>query len=208
MSRVSALAALIFLVTGQQALADAAAVARLGELLEGMRRIEAEFRQKLLDEQGALLQESNGHVELAHPGRFRWETAPPYEQLVVSDGTTVWQYDPDLAQVVTRPLDRRADQLPSLLLSGEIESVQQQYEIDSADAPGAERFVLVPRLPDGPFSRLALQFRDGRLEQLQITDGLEQRTEVNFTQVRALGETPETRFRFEPPAGVDVIVDE
>jgi outer membrane lipoprotein carrier protein len=207
LSRVSALAALLFL-SCEQAFADAAAVTRLGELLGGMRRIEAAFRQSLLDEQGALLQESSGRVELVHPGRFRWETAPPYEQLVVCDGTTVWQYDPDLAQVVTRPLDRRADQLPSLLLSGEIEAVQQQYEIDTATAPGAERFVLVPRQPEGPFSRLALQFRDGRLERLEITDALGQRTEVVFAEVRALGGVPDARFRFEPPPDVDVIVDE
>jgi outer membrane lipoprotein carrier protein len=207
LSRPAAVAALI-LCCCSQALADAAAVTRLGELLGGMRRIEASFRQSLLDEQGVLLQESAGRVQLMHPGRFRWETEPPYEQLVVSDGTTVWQYDPDLAQVVSRPLDQRADQLPSLLLSGEIEAVQAQYEISSADAPGAERFVLVPHQPDGPFSRLALQFRAAKLERLEITDGLGQRTDVAFESVRLLGEIPEARFRFEPPPGVDVIVDE
>src|SRR5262245_5516965 len=111
-----------------------------------MRQIEATFHQRLLDDKGELLQESSGTVQLAHPGRFRWETQPPYAQLVVSDGSTVWQYDPDLAQVVVRPLDRRADQVPSMLLAGEIEAVEKQYAISEAgDADGSERFELLPR---------------------------------------------------------------
>jgi outer membrane lipoprotein carrier protein len=190
------------------AVADSPA-ARLGELLAGMRQIEAGFHQRLLDEQGELLQETNGTVQLAHPGRFRWETAPPYAQLVVSDGTTVWQYDPDLAQVVVRPLDRRADQVPSMLLGGEIEAVEKEYAISEAkDDAGAERFELLPRAEGSPFSKLAVQFRDGQLERLEITDGLAQRTEVSFDGVKALERVDEERFRFTAPAGVDEIHDE
>ena len=34
---------------------------------------------------------------LAKPGRFRWDYRVP-PQTIVSDGTTVWLYDEDLAQ--------------------------------------------------------------------------------------------------------------
>jgi outer membrane lipoprotein carrier protein len=99
---------------------------------------------------------------------------------VVSDGTTVWQYDPDLAQVVIRPLDKRADQVPSMLLAGEVEAVDKLYNIvASLDDAGAERFELQPRSEGSPLPRLALQFRAGALERLEITDGLAQRTEVS-----------------------------
>ena len=182
---------------------------RLGELLGGMRRIEAVFNQQLKDEKGVLLQASGGRVLLAHPGRFRWETAPPFEQLVVSDGTTVWQYDPDLAQVVSRPLDQRADQIPSMLLAGEIDAVEKLYSIRaSGDDAGAERFELLPHDDGSPFSRLALQFRAGLLERLEITDGLGQRTEVSFSEVRVLDVIDAGRFRFVTPEGVDEIHDD
>ena len=85
MSRIAALAALVLLCF--PALADGAAAARLGALLAGMQRIEASFSQRLLDEQGESMQESSGRVLIAHPGRFRWETTAPFEQLVVSDGS-------------------------------------------------------------------------------------------------------------------------
>ena len=159
---------LIACLLALSARAESADVVRLGALLAGMRSIEATFHQQLKDAKGALVQESGGKVVLAHPGRFRWDTAPPFEQLVVSDGTAVWQYDPDLAQVVVRPLDKRADQVPSMLLAGEVEAVGKLYVITaSRDDAGAERFELAPRAEGSPFARLALQFRDGTLERLE-----------------------------------------
>lgn len=207
MSRFAAVAALWLLCS--HAFADAAAAARLGTLLGGMRRIEADFTQRLLDESGALIQQSSGHVLLAHPGRFRWETRDPFEQLVVSDGSTVWQYDPDLAQVVVRPLDRRADQVPSLLLSGDIEAVEAQFEIRDAPAQDAgEGFELHARASGGMFARLDVAFAGGVLRRLAIADGLGQRTEMEFAGVAALGEVAPGTFTFVTPAGVDELHDE
>jgi outer membrane lipoprotein carrier protein len=206
-SRILCLVALV--TTALLATAAPAPGVRLGELLAGMRQIEAGFHQRLLDEKGELLQETDGRVELAHPGRFRWETAPPFAQLVVSDGISVWQYDPDLAQVVIRPLDRRADQVPSLLLSGEVAAVEKLYTINTAgDDAGAERFELLPRDAGSPFARLAVQFRDGTLERLEITDGLGQVTEVGFRDVKPLPAVDAARFGFETPDGVDEIRDD
>lgn len=207
MPRVLALAA--WLLVCSPVFADAAAIARLGELLAAMPQVEGAFTQRLLDEKGELLQESRGRVELAHPGRFRWETLEPFAQLVISDGTTVWQFDPDLLQVVVRALDRRADQVPSMLLAGEIDAVQAQYEISAArDASGRERFELLPREPGGPFARLALAFEGGSLALLEMSDGLGQRTEVGFAGLRPLASVDPARFRFETPPGVDEIRDE
>lgn len=207
MPRVLVLAVLLLVCS--PVLADEAAITRLGELLGAMRQVEGSFTQRLLDDKGGLLQESRGRVELAHPGRFRWETQEPFSQLVVSDGTTVWQFDPDLLQVVVRALDRRADQVPSMLLAGEIEAVKAQYEIGvGMDAEGRERFELIPRAAGGPFARLSLAFRDGRLSLLEMRDGLGQRTEVAFPELRPLASTDPGRFRFETPPGVDEIRDE
>ncbi|MFM7272482.1 MAG: outer membrane lipoprotein chaperone LolA [Gammaproteobacteria bacterium] len=207
MFRALALAVLLFV--GSPAHADETAIARLGELLGAMRQVEGSFTQRLLDDKGALLQESRGRVELAHPGRFRWETQAPFSQLVVSDGTTVWQFDPDLLQVVVRALDRRADQIPSMLLAGEIDAVKAQYEISAGvDTGGLERFLLIPRAAGGPFARLSLAFHDGRLSLLEMSDGLGQRTEVAFPELRPLATPDPARFRFETPPGVDEIRDE
>jgi outer membrane lipoprotein carrier protein len=205
--RIVALTALLLLCS--RALPDDVAASRLGVLLGGMRSIEAAFSQRLSDESGEPMQESSGRVLLAHPGRFRWETTAPFEQLVVSDGTTVWQYDADLQQVVVRPLDRRADQVPSLLLSGEIEAVGKLFDIRAAAAPaGRERFELVPREPGGLFAALEVEFAGGVLARLAIADGFGQRTEVEFSGVTPVAGFGEELFRFEAPPGVDELLDE
>jgi len=192
-----------------QAPADPAAATRLGVLLQGMRQIEADFHQTLIDEHDEVLQESSGRVVLQHPGRFRWETRVPFVKLVVSDGASVWQYDDDLQQVVIRPLDRRADQVPSLLLSGEIEQVNRLYEISSrTDDAGVERFELLPRDAGGPFASLAIQFRAGVLERLEIADGMGQRTIVSFEKVHSIEKADESLFVFVTPPGVDELHDE
>ncbi|MCB1631828.1 MAG: outer membrane lipoprotein chaperone LolA [Pseudomonadales bacterium] len=207
MSRFAAVAALVLLCSA--AFADAGAATRLGALLGGMRRVEADFVQRLFDESGAEIQQSSGHVLIVHPGRFRWETREPFEQLVVSDGATVWQYDPDLAQVIVRPLDRRADQVPSLLLSGDIAAVEAQFEIRNVPSPdGNEDFELDARDSAGMFSRLDVRFAAGVLRRLSIADGLGQRTEMEFSGVVPLGEVAPDTFRFMTPPGVDELHDE
>lgn len=191
------------------AFADDAAALRLGTLLGSMRELEADFSQHLFDEKGELLQQSSGHVLLAHPGRFRWETREPFEQLVVSDGTTVWQYDPDLAQVVVRPLDRRADQVPSLLLSGDIQSVEAQFDIGALPPHGnSERFEMHPHESGGMFVQLDIAFVDGVLQEFAIIDGLGQRTTVQFFGVATPGTIPPGTFDFVTPAGVDELHDD
>jgi outer membrane lipoprotein carrier protein len=209
LSRVIALAALLCLCCFGVA-AEPAAALRLGELLDGMRQLEARFHQRLIDERGEILQESSGRVVLSHPGRFRWETDAPFEQLVVSDGSTVWQYDPDLSQVVVRPLDKRADQVPSLLLSGEIDAVSRVFEITTGMAadPGVESFELQPRETDSLFSALSISFRDGVLARLVITDTLGQRTEVSFSDIDRSVSPGDELFHFEVPPGVDELIDE
>lgn len=191
------------------AAADPAAVTRLGALLAGIRQFEAGFHQVLLDESGATLQESDGRVLVRHPGHFRWETTVPAEQLVVSDGDTVWQYDPDLQQAVRRPLDKRADQVPSLLLSGDIDAVSKLCEITAA-APvaGEEAFELRSREEGGAFRDLSIRFRAGALAGLDITDGMGQRTRVTFSNVHVPERVDDAVFRFVPPPGVDVVDDE
>ena len=196
---------------GFPALADALAVGRLGELLAGVRYLQADFEQQLTDANGAVMQQTEGTLLLSHPSRFRWSTQPPFEQLVVSDGQTVWQYDPDLMQVVVRPLDKRADQIPSLLLGGDIDAVSAHYsvtELPASENGGAVRFRLEPLQDSTLFTALELGFLNGRIHELLIADGFEQLTRIRFIEPRMLETSDDSVFVFEPPANADVIYDE
>src|SRR5260370_41789666 len=52
---------------------------------------------------GAPKRQRQGTVSFRKPGRMRWEVETPEEQTIVSDGETLYSYDPDLNQVVETP---------------------------------------------------------------------------------------------------------
>ena len=41
-------------------------------------------------------------MELQRPGKLRWAYSKPFEQLIVGDGSTLWIYDKELAQITKR----------------------------------------------------------------------------------------------------------
>ena len=65
----------------------------------------ARFNQVVLDEGLVPIEESSGVMQIARPGRFRWDYEPPNEQTIGGDGTRVWIYDIELEQITVRPQD-------------------------------------------------------------------------------------------------------
>lgn len=47
----------------------------------------------------------------------------------MSDGETVEVYDPDLEQVTIHNLDDRVQSTPALLLSGEVDNLEETYKV-------------------------------------------------------------------------------
>ena len=86
------------------ALALASGTERFREFIRETQSARADFGQKVYDRERRLTQEARGTFSFRRPGRFRWATAQPYEQLIVGDGERVWIYDPDLRQVTVRSM--------------------------------------------------------------------------------------------------------
>ena len=63
------------------------------------------FSQYTVNNQGRTQPAQTGVFSFQRPGKFKWAVQKPYEQLVISDGRQVFQYDPDLAQVTERKVD-------------------------------------------------------------------------------------------------------
>ena len=82
--------------------------------------LSARFRQSVRNTRGEVVDEASGRVWLARPGRFRWLYEAPYPRVIVADGSTVWLYDEDLAQVTVRNLDSGLGETPAGLLTGAV----------------------------------------------------------------------------------------
>ena len=183
-------------------LADAAG--RLDDHLSGLGTVSSRFEQRLFDEQRKLLERARGTVLIDRPGRFRFDyTEPP--QLIVGDGTKVWIYDPDLAQVTVRGVDAALGSTPAALLTTD-RPVAEQFRVESLDAgAGFEAFALEPRAEDASFTRIRLAFAGGELRRMELVDQFGQTSLITFTDIRRQPAIPPGAFTFTPPAGVDVV---
>jgi outer membrane lipoprotein carrier protein len=184
--------------------ADARAAERLEAALAGLTSLRAEFRQEVLDAQGAQTETAEGTVALARPGKFRWDYREP-AQLIVSDGTTVWLYDVDLAQVTIRPAAEALVGTPALLLSGEANVAAEFTIADGGRSDGLSWTRLTPKDPDGDFKELHVGIEGGQLRRMILVDRLGQTTRLDFERIERNPCLEPGSFSFTPPEGVDVI---
>ena len=92
-----------------------------------------------------------------------------------------------------------------MLLSGD-QAVRDGFEaLESFAADGLSWVRLAPRIPGSDFRSVLIGFRDAELARLELIDGLDQTTRINFSEVFINQDLEVDLFSFDPPAGVDVI---
>jgi outer membrane lipoprotein carrier protein len=186
------------------ALADAALDTFI-KRLEVLSSMETHFEQVTMDQSGEVLQSLSGTLTVARPGKMRWQTEPPYEQLVVSDGELVWVYDMDLEQVTIRELEAKLQDTPALLLSGNTGEIEANYEVTHPKTDGVDRYLLKPLDRSQLFDALEFDYKGDNLAYMRIFDAAGQITEIRFTEQRLNPELDDQAFYFIVPEGVDVI---
>lgn len=194
---------LLMLMTAVSQAADSGD--RLSALLEGMNAYSANFEQTTHDAQGTVKQRGKGQFILEQPGRFRWVVKEPFPQTIVSDGESVWVYDPDLEQVSIDYLDERAAKTPAVLLSGSSEEIRKHYRISNSRDTLKEMFILNPKDEGSLFTMLVLNFVDDQLVEMQIEDSLGQFTKIVFTGVSLNPSLAKDTFSVSFPDYVDVL---
>lgn len=183
-------------------------VGQLQQRLEDMNTLKGEFTQTLFDADGTLLEQSEGSFALQRPGKFYWHTLNPFEQVLVSDGETIWLYDPDLEQVTVRDFERETRGTPAMILSDDAENLAEDFQVRKETGDSDEtRFVLTPKSPDGLFKDLVLVFDDRQLREIRMQDNLDQTSIFTLSELERNQPIERGKFQFEAPEGVDVLVD-
>ena len=197
--------ALIAAVSVATASASDSALDSLVSQLAGMSTFEADFIQSSRAQNGDVLQQMQGKLSVAKPGKMRWETQDPYAQLVVSDGALLWIYDMDLEQVTIRNMDNRIQETPALLLSGNSEEIDANFVVSREGSDEASVYQLVPKDPSQLFQSLEFHYSKQILAKMMIYDAAGQVTEIVFSAQRANQRIDGGAFIFDVPEGVDVI---
>ncbi|MGS5088531.1 outer membrane lipoprotein chaperone LolA [Hydrogenophaga sp. A37] len=151
---------------------------------------------------------SSGRFEFLRPNRFRFEYTKPFEQTIVADGQTLWLYDVDLNQVTARKQQEVLGSTPAALIAAgtDMKALTEVFDLKAAPAQdGLEWLEAKPKAKDGQLQTVRVGFRQGQLAALDIADSLGQRSVLTFTQWQGNAPLKADRFRFQPPAGADVI---
>ena len=154
------------------------------------------FTQKVTGLNGETVQEGSGSVCVSkEKSSFRVETKTPDENLVVSDGKSVWSYDPFMQQVTIASFSEIAGSSPLGLIASDSPEVWKKYSVkrvsggyELSTAEGGDRFELF--VGGGSIAGFEIVSRDGR---------------KNSYKLGAAGPLATgTEFSFEIPKGTEV----
>ncbi len=184
---------------------DEKAKALLERFVNDVQTLQGRFEQSLIDADQQLVEESSGTLEIQRPGQFRWVYTEPYEQVLVADGSNVWSYDVDLAQVTVKPQAEVLSNTPAALLGGSPDALEQFDYIGSFIDRGTVWVTLRPKDRDNGFAKVELGFNDGKLSRMLFSDNLEQTTLIALFDVSLNLEIDADHFEFNPPDDVDIV---
>lgn len=215
-SAIAAIAGLALALAGEPAGADGDCAAALADRVqrhyEAVKDLAADFDQttRVASLGGGKMGEtvpSSGTVVFAKPGRMRWAYSTPEESLVVSDGKTLWIYDP--AAKEAQRLAAGSGFLSGVavqFLVGE-GNLQRDFRASARDCDAEDAtLVLVPK-QDATYEKIELLAarESGEVRETRIFDLVGNVTTIRFRSLRTNLGPPASTFTFQPPAGIEVI---
>lgn len=155
---------------------------------------------------------AEGTVLLKKGGKMRWDYKSPSPQQIVSDGSSLWVYTPELNQVNKGDAPKALAGPAGSFLAG-LGRVREEFTVrflnPAAKVDGAGRHVLdlTPKNPTPFLTRLVLAVdpKDFIVRQAVLYDQLDNAVTMNFTRVVTNTGLADTLFAFTPPKGAAVV---
>jgi len=150
---------------------------------------------------------SRGTVILAKPGKMRWSYAEPEPSLVVSDGKTLWIYDPEFHEVQKFPVTEgfmSGAAVEFLLGEG---NLLRDFDVLalSCDEKTVELRLLPRKTSSYEKLHVLVDPKTGDLLRTTVFFVLGNVTEVEFSGIQLNLDPAIGLFRMEPPPGARVI---
>ena len=155
---------------------------------------------------------AEGIVYLKRGGKMRWDYKNPSPQQIVSDGTTLWVYTPELNQVNKGSAPKALAGPAGSFLAG-LGKVRDQFTVrflnpaTKVDASGRPVLDLVPKSPTPLLTRLVLSVdpKDHVVRHAVIYDQFQNTVTMAFSKVTLNAGLGDGLFTFSPPKGVSVV---
>ena len=155
---------------------------------------------------------AEGTVLLKKGGKMRWDYKSPSPQQIVSDGSSLWVYTPELNQVNKGDAPKALAGPAGSFLAG-LGRVREEFTVRflnpaaKVDGAGRHALDLTPKNPTPFLTRLVLAVdpKDFIVRQAVLYDQLGNAVTMNFTRVVTNTGLADTLFAFTPPKGAAVV---
>lgn len=182
--------------TSASVLADASS--ELKQRLDKVKSFHATFSQKVTDGSGASVQDGEGEMWVQRPNLFNWHMTAPDESTLISDGKTLWFYNPFVEQVSASWLKDATGNTPFMLIARNQASDWKQYNI----AQKGDNFSLTPKSIDGNLKQFDINVStNGTINQFSAVEQDGQRSSYAL-KTQQNGAISADKFTFTPPKGV------
>jgi len=185
----------------------AAALDQFKSFVASTQSAKGEFTQQQLGKakSGKATPASSGSFVFARPGKFIWTYQKPYEQVLQADGETLYIYDKDLNQVTTRKLGNALGSSPAAILFGS-NKLEENFTLTEAGArDGMEWLNATPKAKDTSFEQISIGLKGGVPMAMELKDTFGQTSRLTFTNFQRNPQLGSQQFKFEVPAGADVV---
>lgn len=160
----------------------------------------ADFTQQLVSPEGDVIMEGEGKVDIARPSLFRWSTTTPDENVLVSDGESLWYYSPFIEQVSIYSQEQATEQTPFVLLTRNRASDWDNYRVEQQ----GDVFTLTPTAVDSNQGQFKLEIdAKGAVQGFSVVEQDGQQSNFTFNNIDLTKPSAE-RFKFAIPEGVEV----
>ena len=173
------------------------------EVLKQLDGFAAQFIQTVVDADDNQIHSAKGSLTFKQPGKFIWQVNEPDEELLISDGQSVWWFNPFVEQVSIYEANHAVTTTPFALLVNDDPAVWDNFAIQTNN----NGFVITPlNLNDAQVIRLEIILKgDGTksIDKLLITSRSRQVSEYQLFDHKKVS-PKDTDFVFTIPAGVDI----
>jgi outer membrane lipoprotein carrier protein len=149
----------------------------------------------------------SGLIYYQKPGKLRWEFEGSQPEVIVSDGKMLYDYDPELNQVVETVLDRafRSQAGAALLLgAGNVRRDFTAKAVSAPDSRGLVHVILIPK-NGGEHIEAGIDSKTYNIAELTIDDAMGNRTQLSFSNIELNQPMRASLFMFTPPSGADIV---
>jgi outer membrane lipoprotein carrier protein len=194
-----------FCATGQEVLNE------VQNRYEKTNDLEANFIQESIGKVMKKPQRGEGKVYLKKKGMMRWDYRTPNQKLI-SDGQTLWYYQPDENQVLVYDVSKvLKEKIPLAFLSGEGDLSRDFNILNLKESifQKEEHFILelAPKEPWAALTKLTLTVdkKTYFVVQADVFDVLGNLTRTRFTDIKTNVALPNFLFLFTIPPGAEVV---